>query len=136
MSFSNSVFVLCLLTAQELIASFSMNTYRVSGPNFARRCVGEGRCHKCENRQIASCMLFWPVLKNYILWGHIDVHVCISGVFMFVQVYMCVCTGAYICLNRCICMYVCASMYVCMDKGVWIYILICVFQGLYTYISM
>ena len=32
----------CLLIAQEIITSFSTNTYKVHGPNFARRCVVEG----------------------------------------------------------------------------------------------
>ena len=39
MSVSNSVFVLHLLTAQELIALFSMSTYKLNGPNFARSCT-------------------------------------------------------------------------------------------------
>ena len=80
MAVSNSVFVLRLLTAQELIASFSTNAYRVSGPNFARRCVVECRCCLwCKRKidEIASCTLFWPVLKNYILrWM---VGLCIDG---------------------------------------------------------
>ena len=61
----------------------------VSGPNFSKRCVVECRFylwHKRENRRIASCILFWPVLKNYILRstvglcvdGHISQHSCIS----------------------------------------------------------
>ena len=37
--FPNSAFVLRLLTAHELVAPFLTNTYGVSGPNFARRCI-------------------------------------------------------------------------------------------------
>ena len=81
MSVSNSVFVLCLLTAQELIAPFSMNMYRASGPNFARRCIAECRCYlrQTQNQRTASCMLLWPVLKNYILWWVVGL--CIDYLF-------------------------------------------------------
>ena len=44
-SVSNPVFVLRLLKVHELITSFSTSTYIARGPNFARRCVAEGRCH-------------------------------------------------------------------------------------------
>ena len=66
MSVSNSVLVLRFLTAQELIASFSMNTYRVSGPNLARRCIVEGRCrlwHKCKTDKLCPVCYFGPYWK-------------------------------------------------------------------------
>ena len=55
---SNSVFVLHLLTAQELIASFLRNAYKVSRPNFARRCVVEGGCHLWHKCKSDNCVLY------------------------------------------------------------------------------
>ena len=44
--------MLHLLIAQEVITSFSTNTYRVLGPNFAIRCAVKDRCHLWHKRKI------------------------------------------------------------------------------------
>ena len=77
---SNFVFVLRLIIAQQLIASFSMNAYRVRGPNFARRCAVESRYylwHKRNIDKLCPVCYFGRVLKIYILrWM---VGLCIDG---------------------------------------------------------
>ena len=81
MSISNSVFVLCLITAQKLIASFSMNTYRVGGQNFARRCIVEGwynLWHKCKIdklRPVCYFGLYWLITFHGECGLCIDYHV-------------------------------------------------------------
>ena len=56
---SSSVFVLRLLTAQELITFFwQIDTYIVSGPNLAIRCVVESRCHQWHNAKLTNSILY------------------------------------------------------------------------------
>ena len=64
MSVSNSVFVLRFLIAQELIASFSTNAYRVRGPNFAR------------NAKSMNCVLYAILARTE------NLHFAVNGRFM------------------------------------------------------
>ena len=70
--------LLILLIVQELIASFSINTYKVRGPNFARRCVEEGRCHlwhtcKCKIDELHLVCYFGPYW-NFTFCGEWSVY--------------------------------------------------------------
>ena len=67
--FEKCLFQFCIvlrLSTEELIALFSMNTYKVSGPNFASRCVVECRCklwHKCKIDQLCQVSYSSPYWK-------------------------------------------------------------------------
>ena len=76
MSVSISVFLLRLLIAQELIASFSTNTCRVRGSNFARWCVVEDSCHLWHKRKQTNCVLY------AILAPTEKLHFAVNGRFM------------------------------------------------------
>ena len=64
MSVSNSVFVLRLLTTQELITSSSTNTYKVSGPKFARRCVVKWKCYLRQKRKKSTNHVLYAILAH------------------------------------------------------------------------
>ena len=55
-SVCNTIIMIHILTAQEVIVSFLTNTYRVSVPSLARRCLVEFRCHLWHGCKFTNCV--------------------------------------------------------------------------------